>query len=88
MEDLNGYQWPDYMDPGYTRGLGEKAKSLYHNTDYAITGYLLYNIIHLAQYLRGFENWFLDFAMNPQVCSKLHEQCADIGIEIAGRFFR
>lgn len=84
--DLDIYEWPDYMDPGYTRGVREKAKTLYYNTDYAITGYLLYNIIHLAQYLRGFENWFLDFALNPEVCARLHEQCADIGIEVAGRF--
>ena len=86
LEDIEKYEWPDHGDPGYTRGLGEKAKYLYDNTDYAITAYLLYNIIHLAQYLRGFENWFLDFVQNPEVCAKLHEQCADLGIEIAGRF--
>ncbi len=86
MDDLEKYNWPDYRDPGYTRELGKRAKHLYDNTDYAITGYLLYNIIHLAQYLRGFENWFVDFIKYPDVCAKLHEQCADLGIEIAGRF--
>jgi uroporphyrinogen decarboxylase len=40
----------------------------------------------MAQYIRGFENWFLDFVQCPEVCAKLHEQCADLGIEIAGRF--
>jgi uroporphyrinogen decarboxylase len=86
LEDLHKYEWPDLRDPGYTRGLKEKAKNLYNNTNYAITGYLLYNIIHLAQYLRGFENWFLDFVLNPEACAKLHEQCCDVGIEIADRF--
>lgn len=86
LQDIESYRWPDPNDPGYTQSLKERAEHLHSNTDLAITGYLLYNIIHLAQYLRGFQNWFMDFVLNPEVCARLHEMCADLGIEIANRF--
>ena len=58
IEDVEAFAWPDPDDPGYRRGLNEKARFLYQHTDRALVGYLLYNIIHMAQYLRGFDNWF------------------------------
>jgi len=86
INDLENFQWPDPEDPGYIRGLRDKAIHLYETTDYAITGYLLYNIVHLAQYLRGFQNWFMDFVENPELCKRIHEKAADLGIEVAGHF--
>ncbi len=86
INDLENLAWPNPQDPGYVRGLRKKARYLYENTDYAITGYLIYNIIHQAQYLRGFQNWFMDFIENPEFCRRIHEKVADLAIEVAGRF--
>jgi uroporphyrinogen decarboxylase len=86
MEDIDDFDWPNPHDPGYSRGLRDKARYLYENTDYAIVAYLLYNVIHLAQYLRGFEDWFMDFVENPELSARLHEKAADIGIQVAEHF--
>jgi uroporphyrinogen decarboxylase len=86
IEDVEAFAWPDPDDPGYRRGLNEKARFLYQHTDRALVGYLLYNIIHMAQYLRGFDNWFMDFAENPALSHALHKRCADLTIEVARHF--
>jgi len=53
LGDLDKYEWPNPHDPGYTKGLREKAEYLYEKTDYAIAAVLTYNIIHMVQYIRG-----------------------------------
>ncbi len=86
IDDLENLPWPNPDDPGYVRGLRDRAKYLYNTTDYAITGYLLNNIVHQAQYLRGFQGWFMDFMENPELCQRIHEKTADLAIEVAGHF--
>ena len=86
LGELSKYEWPDPSDPGYVKGLGEKAKYLYEKTDYAIVAVLTYNIIHMVQYLRGFEDWFVDFAENPELSLRFHEQATEMGIQVAGHF--
>jgi uroporphyrinogen decarboxylase len=36
--------------------------------------------------LRGFKDWFIDFADNQELCMRIHEMTADLAIEVAGRF--
>ncbi len=86
LADLNEYEWPNPHDPGRTRGLKEKARYLYENTDYAIVAVLEWNIVLLSQYLRGFFDWFSDVAENPDLCLKLVEQVTDLVMESTGHF--
>ncbi len=74
LGDLDKYEWPDPHDSGYIKGLREKAKYLYEKTDYAIVAVLTYNIIHMVQYLRGFEDWFVDFVESPEFSLRFHER--------------
>jgi len=86
IKDLEKYQWPDPHDHGYAKGLREKAQHLYEKTDYAIVAALTYNIIHMVQYLRGFEDWFLDFAAKPELSLLFHDKATEMGMQVAGHF--
>jgi uroporphyrinogen decarboxylase len=58
------YPFPDPTDPGRFRGLREKARRLKEQTDYAVMYNARFNIVHMTQYLRGFEDWFMDLGQD------------------------
>ena len=57
--------WPDPTDPVYTEGVGERARKLHQETDYAVILNLPLGVIHLAQWLRGFDHWLMDLVLDP-----------------------
>ncbi len=58
--------WPDPGDPVYTQGVGELAKKLHEETDYAVILNLPLGSIHLAQWLRGMDLWLMDLVADPE----------------------
>jgi uroporphyrinogen decarboxylase len=81
--DLERYPWPDPHDPGRCRGLAEEARQLRAETDYALVLNMPGGIVHQAQFLRGFEDWFTDLIANPALFQALMEQLADLWVEMA-----
>lgn len=57
--------WPDPTDAVYTDGVGERARKLHQETDYAVILNLPLGVIHLAQGLIGFEHWLMDLVLDP-----------------------
>lgn len=80
--EIIAYPWPDPHDPGITRGLRERADQLRQNTDYAINLTLPSPFIHTTQFLRGFQDWYLDCASDPQLLTFLFDLVLDINIAI------
>lgn len=85
LADINNWTWPDYTDPGYVRGLREKAQMLRAGSDCAVVLHLQDIIIHPSQYLRGFENWYMDFLLNPELISALLDKILEIRIGLTVR---
>jgi uroporphyrinogen decarboxylase len=83
VRDVERYPWPDPHDPGRTRGLAEAARRLHQETDYAVVLTMPGGIVHQAQFLRGFEDWFADLIANPAFFQALMERLADLWIEMA-----
>jgi uroporphyrinogen decarboxylase len=81
--DLKKFPWPDPHDPGRCEGLAEEAARLHEGTDYAVVLSLPGGIVHQAQFLRGFEDWFADLIANPGFFTALMEKLADLWIEMA-----
>lgn len=81
--DLKKYPWPDPHDPGRVRGLGESARRLRQETDHAVVLNMPGGIVHQAQFLRGFEDWFADLVADPGFFHALMEKLADLWIEMA-----
>ncbi|MBR5559334.1 MAG: uroporphyrinogen decarboxylase [Oscillospiraceae bacterium] len=84
IEDLENYKWPNMSDPGRFRGLAEKAKDWYENTDFAITATTATSgtIFELCQYLRGIEQFLMDLYVEPEFAQALIEKVTDLLIEL------
>lgn len=83
IPDLARHPWPDPHDPGRVRGLAEAARRLHRETDYAVVLNMPGGIVHQAQFLRGFEDWFADLVTNQAFAHALMEKLADLWIEMA-----
>ncbi|HSB82131.1 MAG TPA: uroporphyrinogen decarboxylase family protein [Candidatus Methylomirabilis sp.] len=83
VRDVETFPWPDPHDPGRCRGLAEAAARLHTETDYAVVLNMPGGIVHQAQFLRGFEDWFADLIANPVFFQALMEKLADLWIEMA-----
>ena len=73
IQDIVNFPWPDPTDPGYTRGLRDRLLHYRENTDYAIALRLPSVFVHVTQYLRGFEDWFLDLAADKKLAGTLFD---------------
>ena len=75
------YPWPDPTDPGIARGLREKALRL-RDSGYAVMYNARFNIVHTTQYLRGFEDWYLDLGQNHELFRCLINAVTDVMVEL------
>ncbi len=78
VRDIVNYPWPDPTDPGYTRGLRDRALALRENTDCAIVLRVPSPFVHTTQFLRGFEDWFMDLAADPDLATALFEATVEV----------
>jgi len=85
ISDILRLSWPDPEDPGLVRGLRERAQKLRETTDYAIVLHLGNIFIHQSQYIRGFEDWYIDFAANPALVCALMDTILEIRLVITRR---
>ena len=75
--DIDSFPWPDPLNPGRTHGLREQSRHLHEETDYAIVLSLPSGIVHLCAYLRGFEEFMVDLAINPEFVEALMDRTLD-----------
>ena len=66
-------RWPDFTDPRWTAGLGERARSLREDTDYFVVMRMVasHGPFQTACDLRGTENFLIDMALNPEFAHAL-----------------
>ncbi len=83
-EKLARYPWPDPTDPGRFRGLREQALRL-RQTGYAVIYSARLNLVHTTQYLRGFEDWFLDMGQDHALFQSLMQACWEVLAELNRR---
>lgn len=80
------YPWPDVAnDPGFTRGLRERALWLREHTDYGIVLHLQDICVHYSQWLRGYENWYMDFYLNPDVLCTIMDAVLERRMAVAAQ---
>ena len=66
LESIESYPWPDPEDYMSLEGLGDRARYLRENTDYALVGHMggPGNIFEQAWYLRGYTELLVDLLIN------------------------
>ncbi|MRR32316.1 hypothetical protein EG834_18755 [bacterium] len=76
--DIDRYPWPDPTDPARFAGLREKVKYAVEVEQQAvIMGGLCAGFVEMAGWMRGYADYLMDFAANPELmeyfCDKLLE---------------
>ena len=71
LNDIMSHPWPEPHDPGYTRGLRERVKKQRESTDCALVLNLSLFVLQCSQFVRGFEDWFVDMAAQPRLMEAL-----------------
>ncbi len=83
IQDVVNFPVPDPHDPGYTRGLRERLLHYRQTTDYALVLRLPPVFVHTTQYLRGFEDWFIDLATDKKLAAALFDLATEQSIALA-----
>ncbi len=82
-DQLDKASWPDPDNPGYYRGLRERAEKLRRETDCAIILNLAIGVVHQGQFLRGFGDWLKDLYKNRAFSTRLADMVAERWIKVA-----
>ncbi|MCJ7551606.1 MAG: uroporphyrinogen decarboxylase family protein [Anaerolineae bacterium] len=85
VRDITRYPWPDPADPGITRGLRERALRIRETTDCALILHMSDIFVHTSQYMRGFEPWYMDLALDPGLIGALMDAILEIRLEVLDR---
>ncbi len=81
IEDLPGIQFPDPYQPGLTEGIGEYARWLYENTDYAISvGHIAMGPFEMSGCLRGYERFLMDLIQDKSYAEALLDKNLETAI--------
>jgi uroporphyrinogen decarboxylase len=88
ISDIVHYPWPDPHDPGYTRGLREQLRHWRETTDCAVVVTLPGAVVHASQYMRGFEDWYADVALNPKLLEVLLDACLEVTLGVMTEILR
>ncbi len=85
VEGIEQFDWPDPDDPGRYRGLREEAERLYNETDYAVVLQVNCAFFLRCAELRGWENFYVDLAGNPEFAVALMNRYLDVKLRMAER---
>jgi uroporphyrinogen decarboxylase len=88
LEALDRYSWPDPDDPRRYDGLREQARTMRERTPYALVGTcdLAADILGRPQSTRGFPEFMLDLAANPDFAEAFFEQLTQIAVRAWSHF--
>ena len=71
LGDVMRHTWPDPHDAGYTKGLRERVKRQRDSTDCALVLNLSIWVLQCSQFVRGFDDWFVDLVQQPRLMEAL-----------------
>ena len=80
--DLAAYPFPDPDDPGRFRGLREAAKALRADGQFASVLSLNVSVVHLSQWLRGFDEYLMDLVADEHFASLLMGRVMEVHLAL------
>jgi uroporphyrinogen decarboxylase len=80
IKDLDQYPWPDPHDPARIDRLGKRVNDLRENSSFALVGKFNNPIFEQSFMLRGMQQLFLDFAIQPDFVEALMDKLTEIAI--------
>lgn len=81
-QDIASYPWPDPTDPGQFRDLKSQVEHWKTIGDYALVLNLGLGTIDQSQFMRGFEDWYIDSALNPHLLGALMDVIQEFNLAV------
>lgn len=82
------HAWPSVDSLVDLRGFADAVRKLRTETDYAISMEMRGRTMSIGQFLRGFEQWMMDLAMNRPFVEALLERTTQIQVEVNDMLLR
>lgn len=82
IKDINNYSWPDTKGIVNSDKLRTKVQMLKANYDSALILGMPSFFVHVSQYLRGFEDWYLDCARDTKLIETLFDRILEVNMDI------
>jgi uroporphyrinogen decarboxylase len=82
LGDIVNYPWPDPEDPIRLEGLTRRVSAIRDETDCAIVLNLPSGFVHSSQYLRGFEDWFVDIVADRKLSAALFDAVLEVNLAV------
>jgi uroporphyrinogen decarboxylase len=83
--DVDRFPWPDPTHPSRYAGLGERARALHGDEDYAVALSAWLGPVHLSQFMRGYVEWLEDLLERPAFVEALLDRYVSMWIEAMDR---
>ena len=75
LDNIDDFHWPDPNDPEQFKGLREKAKRLYENTDFVIgADAVKAGVLMNALQMRGYDQFFMDLVIDKGFAEALMDR--------------
>ncbi len=87
LETIDDFQWPDTNDPEQFRGLRERARHLYENTDYVVgADAIKAGVLMNSLQMRGYDQFFMDLAIDKPFAEALMDRILNTLKEMWSRY--
>ena len=80
VAEIEAHPWPDPADPARYAGLRDKALALRARSSKAICASFNYQIATTARNVRGYEQWCMDFILEPVLSEAIMRKITDLNM--------
>jgi uroporphyrinogen decarboxylase len=80
-KDIDEFPWPDPTDKALLHGLKEQAERFYQEGYAVILESVCAGVFEMSCRIRGYEQFYMDLAMDPQLACKLMDKFVEIKIQ-------
>jgi uroporphyrinogen decarboxylase len=87
VDDIKGYVWPDPTPPHRFEGLKERAKAIHEQGKAVILSGLCAGVSEMHARLRGYENYYTDFLLNPSLTEYIMDKLVELKMTYWERAF-
>ena len=87
IEDTKSYVWVDAVDPHRFAGLRERAKAARAEGKAVVLGGLTAGVTEMHAWLRGYEQYYTDFAYHPTLAEHIMDRVTDLKMAYWERAF-
>lgn len=85
IQDIARHPWPDPSDPGLFRDIEAQVEHWRSRGDYALVLNPGLGMSENSQLLRGYEDWYIDVALNPGLVAALMDAILEFDLAVTER---